>query len=90
MQNQNLNKRITLDFPEDLYRIVKTFAAFYDLSIKDVIVKAVSKELSENNINIPNQETIKTFKKTNKKSGLLKHNSFDALLSDLRKKGEID
>ncbi len=47
MSSTNTNKRVTLDFPSELYRMVKAFAAFNDLSIKSFIVDAVNKELDK-------------------------------------------
>ena len=70
------SKRVTIDFPPDLYRIIKTFSAFNDFSVKDFVLKAVNKELSRNNIKVPNQETIETFNKTDNQQELEEFKDF--------------
>mgnify|MGYP003330505267 CR=1 FL=1 len=77
----DLSKRVTIDFPNDLYRMIKTFTAFTDSSVKDFVLKSVNRELSRNNINIPNQETLNTFKKTDEGKELEEHSSFNDFLS---------
>lgn len=79
-------KRVTIDFPEDLYRIIKTFAAFHDSSVKSFVLDAVSKELSNNHIKIPNDLTLKTFSDTDKGKNLESHKSFNELLSKISSK----
>lgn len=83
------NQRVTIDFPSDLYRTLRTFAAFHDLSIKDFVIGAVNHELEKNNVKVPNSATLKTFKKTDAGKELHKYNSFNALLTDLKKKKKI-
>lgn len=89
MTTVEANKRVTIDFPSELYRTIKSFTAFYDLSIRDFVLKAVSHELRENNIKIPNKETLQTFKKTDSGKELHSYKSFDALLLDLKKNKKI-
>lgn len=83
------NQRVTIDFPFELYRTVRTFAAFHDLSIRDFVLGAVSGELEKNDVKIPNSATLKTFKKTDAGKELHKHSSFNALMTDLKKKKKI-
>ena len=82
------SKRVTIDFPPDLYRMMKTFSAFNDFSVKDFVLKAVNRELSRNNVNIPNQETINTFSKTDSGKELEEFNDFNSFIETLNK--EID
>lgn len=83
------NQRVTIDFPADLYRTIRTFAAFHDLSIKDFVIGAVNHELAKNKVKVPNSATVKTFKKTDAGKELHKYNSFNALLTDLKKNKKI-
>jgi hypothetical protein len=81
-------KRVSIDFPENLYRIIKTFTAFNDSSVKSFVLDAVSKELTKNNIKIPNEETMKTFEDTDKGKNLHSYDSFNALLSEIQTQSE--
>lgn len=60
--------------------MMKTFSAFNDFSVKDFVLKAVNKELSRNNVNLPNQETINTFNKTDSGKELEKFNDFNSFI----------
>lgn len=89
MLSSESNKRVTIDFPTEIYRMAKAFTAFNELSIREFVVNAVSRELTRNKVNIPNEETLKTFAKTDKGKGLKHYESFDSLLLDLKKKKKI-
>ena len=63
-----------------MYRIMKSFTSFHDSSIKKFVVSAVSKELIENNIKIPNAKTLQTFTDDDSKKNLEECNDFSHLL----------
>lgn len=77
-------KRVTIDFPENLYRIIKAFTAFHDSTVRDFVLSAVSKELKNNNIKLPNDLTIKTFKSTDAGKDLESYDSFNDLLEEIQ------
>lgn len=81
----NISKRVTIDFPNDIYRMVKTFTAFTDSSVREFVLKAVNKELVRNNIHIPNDETLETFAKTDQGEGLEEFNDFNSFLESVNR-----
>ena len=78
-------KRVTIDFPEELYRTIKAFTAFQDSTIKDFVLGAVSRDLIQKKIKIPNLETIQTFKDTDAGKNIEDYESFNDLLKDIQK-----
>ena len=81
----NISKRVTIDFPQDLYRMMKTFTAYNDSSIKDFVLKSVNRELHRNNVDVPNQKTLETFEKTDKGEELEEYHSFKDFLDAVNK-----
>lgn len=83
------NKRVTIDFPSEIYRMIKAFSAFNDSSVKDFVLKAVRQELNRNHINIPNNQTSQTMQKTDLGKDLEEHENFSnfliALSQDMEK-----
>ncbi|MDB2550532.1 hypothetical protein N9X24_01550 [Rickettsiales bacterium] len=78
-------KRVTIEFPEEIYRIMKSFTAFNDSSVKNFVIKAVNKELIENNIKIPNATTLQTFEDTDNNKNTEQYNNFSEFLSQINK-----
>jgi hypothetical protein len=78
-------KRVTIEFPEEIYRIMKSFTAFNDSSIKKFVINAVNKELIENNIKIPNSTTLQTFEDTDNNKNTEQYNNFSEFLSQINK-----
>lgn len=78
-------KRVTIEFPEEIYRIMKSFTAFNDSSVKNFVIKAVNKELIENNIKIPNATTLQTFEDTDNNKNTEQYNDFSEFLSQINK-----
>tara|TARA_B110000259_G_C13840023_1_gene332296 strand:- start:294 stop:548 length:255 start_codon:yes stop_codon:yes gene_type:complete len=78
-------KRVTIEFPEEIYRIMKSFTAFNDSSVKNFVINAVNKELIENNIRIPNSTTLQTFEDTDNNKNTEQYNNFSEFLSQINK-----
>ncbi len=78
-------KRVTIEFPEEIYRIMKSFTAFNDSSVKNFVINAVNKELIENNIRIPNATTLQTFEDTDNNKNTEQYNNFSEFLSQINK-----
>jgi hypothetical protein len=78
-------KRVTIEFPEEIYRIMKSFTAFNDSSVKNFVINAVNKELIENNIKIPNAATLQTFEDTDNNKNTEQYNNFSEFLSQINK-----
>jgi hypothetical protein len=78
-------KRVTIEFPEEIYRIMKSFTAFNDSSVKNFVINAVNKELIENNIKIPNATTLQTFEDTDNNKNTEQYNNFSEFLSQINK-----
>tara|TARA_Y100000389_G_scaffold196144_1_gene228574 strand:+ start:1341 stop:1595 length:255 start_codon:yes stop_codon:yes gene_type:complete len=78
-------KRVTIEFPEEIYRIMKSFTAFNDSSVKNFVINAVNKELIENNIKIPNATTLQTFEDTDNNKNTEQYNNFSKFLSQINK-----
>lgn len=77
-------KRVTIDFPENLYRTLKAFTAFNDSSIKSFVLNAISKDLLDRKIKIANEQTLQTFKDTDEGKNIESVNNFNELLSAIQ------
>lgn len=68
--------RITIELSEDQKKKLKLLAAFCNMTIKDLIIdRTIGSE--------PNEETIKSFKDYQNRTGLTKHDNFDDFWNDL-------
>ena len=76
-------KRVTIDFPEETYRVIKAFSAFNDLSVRNFVLNAVNNQLIKEKIKIPNKETLSTFQETDAEKNFEKYQNFNELLEDL-------
>lgn len=73
--------RMTIDMPIHEHRQLKAMAAFYGVSLKDLVLSCVRDYLLSHNE--PNEETLKAFKETEEGIGLVRCDSFDDFVEKL-------
>lgn len=66
---QRNTSRISIEVPIKIHKQLKTMAALNGLTVKDLVLSCLNEHLLSNNV--PNEETIKAFKETDKGNGLI-------------------
>jgi hypothetical protein len=69
------NARMTLDVPISEHKKLKAMAAFMGISLKDLVLSCLRDHLLSENV--PNEETLKAFKETDKRKGLVHCEDFN-------------
>ncbi len=81
-------KKISVDFPEDLYKSVKVLSALNDFSIRKFIVDAVKEKMSHTKVsgdlNSTTKKMIAQAIKDKKSNKLKKYNNFQEILDDTK------
>lgn len=81
MTAQHQHARMTIDMPLDEHKKLKALAALRGVSMKDLVLVCLREGvLSENT---PNEETLKAFKETDARKGLVQCKDFDDMVNKL-------
>lgn len=75
----NENARMTIDMPLDEHKKLKAMAAFYGISLKELVLICLRDHL----LNEPNEETLKAFKETDEGKGLIRCKDFNDFIDKL-------
>ncbi|KAF3362926.1 Uncharacterized protein PHSC3_000460 [Chlamydiales bacterium STE3] len=75
------NTRFTFELPSIEHKKLKALAALNGLSLKDLILECIRENLLSENV--PNEETIKTFKETDSRKNLVRYKNVDDLIDKL-------
>ena len=73
--------RMTIDMPSEEHKKLKAMAAFMGISLKDLVLSCLRDHLLSTNI--PNKETLKAFKETEIREGLVHCKDFDDFVKKL-------
>jgi hypothetical protein len=79
--HQDHNTRLTFELPAVDHKRLKALAALSGLSLKDLILNCLKDNLLSENI--PNEETVRTFKETDEGKNLVKYKDADGLIDKL-------
>lgn len=71
--------RMTIDMPFAEHKKLKAMAAFFGISLKDLVLGCLRDHL----LNEPNEETIKAFKETDEGKGLVRCQDFNDFIAKL-------
>ena len=82
MTTHSDHARMTLDLPVQEHKKLKAMAAFMGVSLKELVLTCVRENLL-GSVNKPNEETIKAFKETDEKKGLVHCDDFDDFVAKL-------
>ena len=75
MNNQQHTVRISIDVPDSEHRKLKAIAALRGVSMKQIILEYISKEVYSDNI--PNDETLKVFQEADEGKNVNYYGSID-------------
>lgn len=78
------HSRLTFELPTVDHKKLKAIAALAGISLKDLILTCLKENLLSENV--PNEETIKVFKETDKGKNLVHYKSADDLIDKLNLK----
>ncbi len=73
------NARMTIDMPFDEHKKLKAMAAFFGMSLKDLVLSCLRDRL----LNEPNEKTLKAFKDTDEGNGLVRCKDFNDFVDKL-------
>lgn len=73
--------RMTLDIPVMEHKQLKAMAAFFGISLKDLVLGCIRENLISQNK--PNEETLKAFKETDEGKNLVRCKDFDDFVEKL-------
>lgn len=73
------NARMTIDMPFNEHKKLKAMAAFFGVSLKELVLLC----LRDNLLNEPNEETLQAFKETDEGKGLVRCKDFDDFIEKL-------
>ena len=71
--------RMTIDMPFDEHKKFKAMAAFFGVSLKDLVLSCLRDHL----LNEPNEETLKAFSETDEGKGLVRCKDFNDFVEKL-------
>ncbi len=71
--------RMTIDMPSEEHKKLKAMAAFFGISLKDLVLSCLRDHL----LNEPNEETLQSFKKTDEGKGLIRCEDFNNFIEKL-------
>jgi len=71
--------RMTIDMPCDEHKKLKAMAAFFGVSLKDLVLSCLRDHL----LNEPNEETLRAFKETDEGKGLVQCKDFNDFIDKL-------
>lgn len=81
MNAQHHHTRMTIDMPFHEHKQLKAMAAFMGISLKELVLSCVRDHLLSKNQ--PNEETLKAFKETEQRIGLVECDDFDDFVKKL-------
>lgn len=71
--------RMTIDMPSEEHKKLKAMAAFFGMSLKDLVLSCLRDHL----LNEPNSETLKAFKETDEGKGIVRCDDFNDFVEKL-------
>ena len=79
-QHHHDHARMTIDMPFEEHRRLKAMAAFMGVTLKDLVLSCLRDHLLSNE---PNDETLKAFKETDERKGLVRCKDFNDFVDKL-------
>ena len=73
------SSRMTIDMPFDEHKKLKAMAAFFGISLKELVLSCLRDHL----LNEPNEETLKAFKETDEGKDLVRCKDFNDFVEKL-------
>ena len=78
------NVRMSIDVPKDLHKIIKVHALLQSQSIKEYVIKAISKQINADNSNLVlNKKTTQILEESDSGLNLNKYNNLEDLYTKL-------
>ncbi len=80
-QHSHEQSRMTIDMPFEEHKRLKAMAAFMGVSLKNLVLGCLRDHLLSDNE--PNDETLKAFKETDERKGLVRCQDFNDFVNKL-------
>lgn len=80
-QQHHEHARMTIDMPFEEHKKLKAMAAFMGITLKDLVLSCLRDHLLSDNE--PNDETLRAFKETDERKGLVQCKDFNEFIDKL-------